>query len=165
MSKMKKAILAVSLILSLLMVSQTMAWSPRNGNPPMNGIGMGWMSNLNLTQDQKAKLAELRQNMVKETMTVRSKLAALSIEFRTLFVRQDADEAKLKAMHSKMLTMQRRLQETLLTYRLAMRKILTPQQLSMLPLGCGFMGGLGSGFMGKGRGRHGGCGQGRFFAF
>ncbi len=164
---MKKTIIAISLIMSLLMVSQVMAWGPRNGNSAMNGMGMGWMSNLNLTQDQKVKLAELRQNMMKETTTTRSKLAALRIEIRTLFTQQNADEEKLKAMHSEMLTLQKKLQEKRFTYRLAMRKILTTQQLAMLSQGRGFIGshGMGSGFMRKGHGRHGGCGQGRSLAF
>ena len=164
---MKKTIIAISLIMSLLMVSQVMAWGPRNGNSAMNGMGMGWMSNLNLTQDQKVKLAELRQNILKETTTTRSKLAALRIEFRTLFAQQNAVEAKLKAMHAEMLALQKKLQEKRFEFRLAMREVLTPAQLAMLSQGRRFMGGrgMGSGYMRQGHGRHNGCGQGRSFAF
>lgn len=165
---MKKKSITISLILSLLIVSQVMAWGPRNGNPAMNGMGMGWMSNLNLTQDQNVKLMELRQNFLKETTETRSKLAAMRIEFQSLFAQQGADEEKLKAMHTKMLDSQRKLQEKRFDFRLAMRKILTPAQLAMMSQGCGLMGGdgMGPGTMGRGHGRPNGCGQqGRFFAF
>ncbi|RTZ91829.1 MAG: hypothetical protein DSY91_04515 [Deltaproteobacteria bacterium] len=164
---MKKTIIALSLIMSLLMVSQVMAWGPRNGSPAMNGTGMGWMSNMNLTQDQKVKLVELRQNFLKETTETRSKLAATRVEFRSLFAQQGADEEKLKAMHARMLDLQRKLQEKRFAFRLATRKILTPAQLAMMSQGRSPMGGhgMGPGTMGRGHGRHHGCGQGRSFAF
>ena len=117
------------------------------------------MSNLNLTQDQRAKLAELRQNFLKDTTETRSKLAATRIEFRSLFA-QGADEKKLRALHVKMLDLQRKLQEKRFEFHLAMRKILTPGQLATLSQGRGFMGGhgmMGSGFMKRAHGRHGGC--------
>lgn len=156
---MKKPIFALSFIMSLLMASQVMAWEPCNGHPNMSSMGAGWMSNLNLTQDQRAKLAELRQNFLKDTTETRSKLAATRVELRALFA-QGAGGKKLKALHAKMLDLQRKLQERRFEFRLSMRKILTPGQLAMLPQGRGFMGGHGpmaSGFMRRAHGRHGGC--------
>ncbi len=164
---MKKTIIVLSLIMSLLMVSQVMAWGPRNGNPAMNGKGMGWMSRMNLTQDQKVKLMELRQNLLKETTETRSKLAAMRVEFKSLFAQQGADEEKLKAMHARMLNLRTKLQEKRFAFRLAMRKILTPTQLAMLSQGRGLMSGhgMGSGTMRKGHGRYNGCRQERALAF
>ena len=143
----KRNILVVGGILglALLIVSQAVAWGPRGMGM---GPGVGWMSNLNLTQEQTNELNSLRQNFMKDTLATRSKLASVRVELQTLFAQADVDDARLKAKHGEMLKLQRELQEKRFEFRLAVRKILTPEQLAQASLGWG-----------RGMGRHGRMGR------
>ncbi len=124
----------VGLVLAILIVSQAIAWGPRGMGM---GPGMGWMAYLNLTQEQATKLNSLRQNFLKDTLATRSKLATVRVELQTLFAQAGVDDARLRAKHGEMLKLQRELQEKRFEFRLAVRKILTPEQLAQASLGWG----------------------------
>lgn len=146
---MKKIIIAVSLVISLLIVSQAMAFGP-------GGMGACWNANLTLTAEQSAKVTSLRQKFQSETFELRKKLMVKRFEFRTLFSQPNVDESKLKKNHEELLSLQKALQEKRFDHRLAMRKILTHEQLVMLSNRQGFMGG--SAMMDRGF-RNGHCGR------
>jgi len=147
---MKKIIIAVSLVISILIVSQAMAFSPGR----MNG---GWNTNLKLTAAQSVRLNTLRQKFQRDTLELRKKIMAERLEFHTLFSQVNIDEDKTRASHEMLLALQRSFKKKRFDHRLAMRKILTPEQLAMLPNRCCFKGGGGMGLhrgSGKGHGRH-----------
>jgi len=134
MKKKRIYIMGSILGMALLFASQAVAWGPHGmGMNP----GMGWMSNLNLTQEQTTKLNTLRQRFMQDTLAARSKLASVRVELQTLFAQADVDDDKLKAKHGEMLKLQRELQEKRFEFRLAARKFLTPEQLTKASLGWG----------------------------
>ena len=140
---MKKIIIAVSLAISLLIVSQAMAFGPGR-------MGDFWNTNLKLTTAQSAQMNTLRQKFQRETLELRKKILVERLEYRTLLSQPNADESKLRKSYESFLLLQKAFQEKRFDHRLAMRKILTPEQLAMLPAGrCGNrMGrnGMGHGF-------------------
>jgi Spy/CpxP family protein refolding chaperone len=159
--KTRKVTVIVGILVSLLMVSYAMAHGVNSGMGMQgqgtshmakmgmlgsqgmgmgmkNGrgmVGMGWVSNLNLSQEQKTKLAKLRQKFMMDTLETRSKLAAKRVELRTLFTQSGINSAKLKTTYKELLTLQMQMMERRFDFRLAMRGVLTPDQLSRISFG------------------------------
>ena len=157
---MKKTVIAISVILVFLVaVSQAMAWHPM-------GRSFGYAENLNLTAEQSRNLNAHQQDFLKEALPIRNELAIKALEFRTLLAQSSTDKSKVKAKQQEIFALQKKLQEKSLAYELDARDILTPEQISMLPPGCGlgFMasaGGMGYGKgCGRGMGNGGGYGRG-----
>jgi len=150
---MKKAMIGMSVLVVLLTaVSQAVAWCPL-------GRGIAYAPNLNLTAEQSGKLNTLKQDFFKETLPIRNELASKVMEFRALLTQPSTDAGKIKAKQKEIFALQQKLQEKSVAYHLDARKILTAEQISMLPPGCGlgFLAGAGYG-SGRGYGR--GYGQG-----
>lgn len=148
---MKKIIIATSVMLVLLVaVSHAVAWGPAG--------------NLNLTAEQSEKLNGLHQGFLKETLPIQNELASKALEFRTLLASPSTDKTQVKAKQQEMFVLQNKMQEKSLAYRLDAREILTPDQISMLPPGCGLGFAAGAGYgrgTGYGKGRGGGMGYGK----
>ena len=148
---MKKLIIATSVMLVLLVaVSHAVAWGPA--------------ANLNLTAEQSGKLNSLHQEFLEETLPIRNELASKALEFRTLLASPSTDKTQVKAKQQEMFVLQNKMQEQFLAYRLDAREILTPDQISMLPPGCGLGFAAGAGYgrgTGYGKGRGGGMGYGK----
>ncbi len=110
-----------------------------------------YAANLNLTSEQLTKLNDLRTAFYNETVDLRNQLQSKSLELRTLMLDPVKNQSKITALQKEMLTIQQKLQEKALNLRVEARKLLTPEQLAMLPPGCGLGIGIGMGF-GAGRG-------------
>ncbi len=122
------------MVLALLIVSQAIAWGPQGmGMNP----GKGWIANLKLTQKQTQKINILRQKFMHDTLAMRSKLASARVELRTLFTQTGVDNTQLKTKHNEILNLQKALQAKWFEFRLAVRKLLTPEQLAQASLGWG----------------------------
>jgi hypothetical protein len=128
--------------------------------------------NFNLTAEQTGKLTGLQQQFMNETLPVRNELAAKSLELRSLMVPPSPNAATISAKQREILALQQKMHEKSLSYQTNARSLLTPQQVSQLPPGCGlgfaagtgygagFGGGYGRG-MGYSSGFSGGYGRGR----
>ena len=140
--------------------------------PPTSAYGCLYAPNFNLTTDQTGKLTGLQQQFQNETLPVRNELAAKSLELRNLMTQPSTNAAMISAKQEEIFALQQKIQERSLAYQTNARNILTPQQLSALPPGCGlgfaagtgygagFGGGYGRG-MGYSSGFGGGYGRGR----
>jgi hypothetical protein len=84
-------------------------------------------------------------------------MAAKSLEIRNLMAQPSANAASISARQQEIFAPQQKIQEKSLAYQANARNILTPQQLSRLPSGCGLGFAAGSGY---GAGLGGGYGQG-----
>jgi len=174
---MKKTAIGISVVAALLVIaSLALAWGPGYGRgagfaaPP--GYGCLYAPNFNLTAEQSGKLTGLQQQFLNETLPVRNDLAAKFLELRSLMVQPSPNAAAISAKQQEIFTLQQKMQEKSLAYQTNARSILTPQQLSLLPPGCGlgfaagtgygagFGGGYGRG-MGYSSGFGGGYGRGR----
>ena len=163
----------LTFILSLLLVFGllTDGFSQNPVNRPFYGAGRGLYAtnpNLNLTPDQLTKINKLRTTFYKETLPIRTDLQNKTLELRTLMMQPVLNQAKIVALQKNIATIRQKLQEKALNFRIEARKVLTPEQLALLPAGRGL--GLGLGFnvgfgygtgFGNGRGMKAGYGRGR----
>jgi len=166
---MKKTVMAIGIVVVLLVaVSLALAWGPGYGRGAGYAAGpyyrgCWYAPGINLTSDQTGKLNSLHQAFLNESLPIRNELASRALELRTLMAQPGTDAAKISAKQKEIFALQQKLQEKSLAYQSDARNVLTPQQLSALPPGCGlgFAGtGYGAGFGGYGRGRGMGRGPG-----
>ncbi|MDM8555457.1 periplasmic heavy metal sensor [Desulfococcaceae bacterium HSG7] len=160
---MKKILIIISVSAMLLaVISYAGAWSS-----PTQGRGFNAIPNL--TTEQSGKIDNLRQDFIKVSLPLRNELDAKKQELRTLLAQPSADAAALKVKQKEIFAMQQQLQEKSLVFYLDARAVLTPEQVSGMPAGCGLGFLTGTGFgrgygqgmgYGKGGGRSKGCGQG-----
>ena len=162
---MKKTAMAIGIVAALFVVtaSLALAWGPGYGRGAGYAAGLGYnrcfyAPNVNLTADQTAKFTTRQQTFLNEILPLRNELAAKTMELRTLMAQPEADVAKITAKQRETFALQQKLQEKSMTYQLDSRSILTPQQLTALPPGCGL--GFASG-TGYGRAMNYGAGYGR----
>lgn len=169
---MKKTAIGISVVMTLLVTaSLALAWGPGYGRGMGSGFGPAgcWYApGINLTADQSGKLTGLQQKFLNETLPIRNEMAAKSLEVRSLMAQPGMDAAKITEKQREIFALQQKLQEKSLTYQSDARNILSPQQLSALPPGCGlgFAAGTGygvgfSGGYGRGHGMGHGAGFGR----
>jgi len=170
---MKKTVFGLSVVAALLVTaSLALAWGPGYGRgggyAGAAGYGCLYAPNFNMTTEQSGSLSSLQQQFLNETLPIRNEMAAKSLEIRNLMAQPSANAATISVKRQEIFTLQQKIQEKTLAYQTNARNILTPQQLSMLPPGCGlgfaagrgYGGGFGGGY-GKGRGMGRGAGFGR----
>jgi len=171
---MKKTVMAIGVVAALLVAaSLSLAWGPGYGKGAGYAAGpysrgCWYAPGINLTAEQTAKLNSLQQAFLNETLPMRNEMASKAMEVRTLMAQPGTDAAKITAKQREIFALQQKLQEKPLTYQSDARNILSPQQLSALPPGCGlgfaagtgYGGGYGRG-MGYSSGFGGGNGRGR----
>ena len=165
---MKNTITITALI--VLLLTSTVAAEARwwkSGSGGGRGMGPGWRSDfagLNLTEDQQKKLDSLYQSYGKDVAKLNNTLGQKQLEMNGLLLEPNPDQGKVTSLQKELSGLQSNLNDKRISYHLAARKILTPEQLAQLPPGCslGFgsmIGGYGSGY-GCGRGTGYGCGRG-----
>jgi zinc resistance-associated protein len=174
---MKKTAIGISVVTALLVTaSLALAWGPGYGRgagyPGTSAYGCLYAPNFNLTGEQTGKLTGLQQQFLNETLPVRNELAAKSLELRSLMAQPSPNAATISAKQKEILALQQKMQEKSLAYQTNARSVLTPQQVSQLPPGCGLGFAVGSGYgarygsgygrgMGYSSGFSGGYGRGR----
>lgn len=174
---MKKTAIGIGLMAALLVTaSLALAWGPGYGRgagfAAPSAYGCLYAPNFNLTAEQSGKLSGLQQQFLNETLPARNELAAKSLELRSLMAQPAPNAATISARQQEIFALQQKMQEKSLAYQANARGLLTPQQVSQLPPGCGlgfaagtgygagFRGGYGRG-MGYNPGFSGGYGRGR----
>lgn len=122
------------------------------------GMGPGYCwsnagaSNLDLTDEQSAKLQTMRENYLKEITPMQNQAVALRSEMRLLWNAAGPDRENILAKQKELSGIQTQLDEKATRYRLDCREILTPeQQAKMAAFGPGM--GRGNGQMWKHGGR------------
>jgi len=166
---MKKTAIGISVVTALLVTaSLALAWGPGYGRgagfAAPSAYGCLYAPNFNLTADQTGKLTGLQQQFLNESLPIRNELATKALELRTMMAQPGGDAAKISAKQQEIFALQQKLQEKSLAYQTNARNILTPQQLSMLPPGCGLGFAAGTGYgrgMGYSSGFGGSYGRGR----
>ena len=120
---------------------------------PMHGSMMrDWARRLNLTEEQTARLQELRGSYLRNTLDLRNELVVKRFDLNDLLANPQADPNQVLARQREISGLESKLQERSLLHLLEMRKVLTPEQINLLPPGLFFGGFHGHGMM-QGRGR------------
>jgi zinc resistance-associated protein len=153
---MKKTWIGFSVLMALLVTASiALAWGPGYGRgmgyAPASAYGCLYAPNFNLTAEQAGKLTGLQQQFLNESLPIRNELASKTIELRNLMAQPGTDAAKISAKQQEIFALEQKIQEKSLAYQKNARNILTPQQLSMLPPGCGLGFTAGTGY-GRGMG-------------
>jgi Spy/CpxP family protein refolding chaperone len=159
---MKKKAIGIGLVTTILVTaSLALAWGPGYGRgagyAPASAYGCLYAPNFNLTAEQSGRFTGLQQQFMNETLPVRNELAAKSLELRNLMAQPSANAATISAKQQEIFALQQKIQEKSLAYQTNARNILSPQQVSQLPPGCGLGFAAGTGY---GAGYGGGYGRG-----
>ena len=128
-------------------------WEPRGDRGmmgPMSSPMGDWASRLNLTEEQAAKIQELRESYLRDTLEWRNSLVIKRFDLRDLLNSPQADTNVILAKQREISDLESKIQERALLFQIEMRKGLTPQQIQLLPPARGAMYGP---FMMPGRGR------------
>lgn len=132
---MKKAIMAFSLLMVVVLVSGTFAFAEPDMGPGMGhraafGKHMRWWENpeLNLSAEQKAKIEAGFLTHRKEMAPVRNSLIQKRLELEALLAQIPVDQEKVLAKQKELMVIQNTLQEKRLSFQLQQRQILTPEQ-------------------------------------
>ncbi|MFO7987440.1 MAG: Spy/CpxP family protein refolding chaperone [Desulfatiglandaceae bacterium] len=120
----------------------------RGGNGPME---INMLDSLNLSPEQTEKVRALKEAHFKEMLPVRSELFNKRAELRLLWLQTTPDVEKIKATQAEIWDLMKQMGEKRTDFRLALRNILSPEQVTKL---------LSTG-AGKGRGKGFGPGDGR----
>ncbi len=118
---------------------------------PMHNPMMDWASQLNLTPDQTAKLQELRETYLRDTLVWRNELVIKRFDMRDLLRNPQSDSNTILAKQKEVFDLEAKIQERGLLLLIEMRKVLTPDQIKLLPPHWGWTPG-GPGMPGRGRG-------------
>ncbi len=163
------AIMCMALLLAALPAFEAAQAQPgqgkgRRGGPDENGLYPGCPLNLDLTQEQSAKIQALRNAFFKDTTGLRSDIFKKEQEMDAVMLETAIDGEKAKKIQDEISSLRAQFAQKRLQAQLESRKILTPEQIAQLPPGCnmgiGPGGGQGCGF-GPGGGRGPGDGRGR----
>jgi Spy/CpxP family protein refolding chaperone len=171
---MKRALLIITLLVAA--VSWTMTVEAQCFmHSSAQGAGPGGRSDfagLNLSADQQKSIDTLHQGCWKVCAPLGNRIEQKQVELKGLLLEPKPDADKAKKLLKEISELQLQLNEKRLSCQLEARKILTPEQMSLLPPGCSFgFGnmlagcgpGPGCGIMpgcGKGMGMGPGCGKG-----
>lgn len=134
---MKKTVMTVMALFLVAAVS-TPALASRWGRGPgsdgpqgyghCNADGFKGMNQLNLTQDQTAKLAEFRNARTKELMPLQEQMFAKRNVIKALWLEPNPSQEKIIAAQKELLALRGQMQEKATSYRLESLKVLTPAQ-------------------------------------
>ncbi len=157
---MKKITLTLTTVAAvLLLASQVFAWGPGSG------MGRGYgpcrqagLERLNLTDNQKVNIEALQDAHDKATRPLRDKIFDQSVALRKMWLQTNPDKDKIAAAQKELRTLRNEMEDKDTAVRLAIHKVLTPEQNEKLA-NTGW--GRGSGFGPRGGMRdHGGFGPG-----
>lgn len=108
----------------------------------------GLKSRLNLTVEQKEKMANLRLTFKEETLELRTQLARKRLEIQKLLLVESPDLSRVYSLVDEMAPLQAEIQKKTIEFWLNLKSLLTKGQLEKLPgvgLGRGFGGPMGHG--------------------
>jgi len=123
-------------VLSVVGFLVPMVWAESG----ISGHGMGlhglispeMVSALNLTEDQKQILQELRDAYSNEMAPLQNQLFSKKAEMRMLWDGSSPDREKLSAMHEEISALRQRLNQLAVQYQMDCRDVLTPNQQAKL---------------------------------
>jgi Spy/CpxP family protein refolding chaperone len=87
---------------------------------------------LELTADQQAQLAAMRDAQFKEIAPLREQMFAQRDALRKLWLEADPDQAKIQAAQTAMRALRDQMQDKMTAFRLEALKVLTPEQKAKL---------------------------------
>jgi len=113
----------------------------RRGMPGPMSPPMGeWVRRLNLTEEQATRLQELRHSYLRDTLVWRNELVVKRFDLQDLLRNPQADPNQILAKQREVSELEAKIQERAILNHLEIRKVLTPEQIKLLPPGFGWGG-------------------------
>ena len=161
---MKKALLITVLMVAAMSWTMTVEAQCFMHSGALGGGpgGRADVAGLNLSAEQQKKMDTLHQGCWKECAPLGNRIEQKQVELKGLLLEAKPDADKARNLLKEISQLQLQLNEKRLSCQLETRKILTPEQMSLLPPGCTFGFGcmLAGGGPGPGCGMMPGCGKG-----
>ena len=108
----------------------------RGGRPmmgPMNSPLERLAKDLNLTEEQIASLQNLRQGFLRDTLPWRNDLVVKRMDLEELLRQPQTDSKQVLGKQREVSDLESKIQERMVSYQLEIRKVLTPEQIRLLP--------------------------------
>lgn len=128
---MKKAFMIIVVLVASLVVAAS-AYALQTEGRPSHHKEFGFKKHLNLSDEQLAKMKELKNRFRDETRDLRYGLAIKRIEMRKLFTDPKTDDATLLAKQKGISKLRQQLSDRRGQMKIEWRKILTPEQIAKL---------------------------------
>ncbi len=96
-----------------------------------------WVRQLNLNEKQVAQIRELQESLRKDTLPLRDTLMVKRFRLQDLLLDPQADPNQILGLQREVSELEGRLQERIMVFRLDLRKVLTADQIKLLPRGFG----------------------------
>jgi Spy/CpxP family protein refolding chaperone len=115
----------------------------RGGRGMMGPMQPSWeelAKELNLSPDQVANLQQLRESFFQDTLPWRNELVIKRFDLQDLLRQPQANPNQVLSKQREVSELESKIQERMVLYQLEMRKVLTPEQLNLLPPGIGYPG-------------------------
>jgi len=100
---------------------------------PMHHPGEDWVKQLNLTEEQTVKLQALRESYLRDTLVWRNQLVVKRFDLRDLLRNPQSDPNQVLAKQREVSDLESKIEERGVLHQLEMRKVLTPEQIKLLP--------------------------------
>jgi Spy/CpxP family protein refolding chaperone len=127
---MKRTVLFGALVLILATATFAVAGPyGKKGGTHLGARTSVW-NNLDLTTDQAEKLTAMRQANFAEKQEIRNKLFQKRAELRLAWMQVEPDADRIKGIQKEINSLVAQKQEKMVDHRLAVRNILTPDQLT-----------------------------------
>jgi len=164
-----------TMLLFVLLLGGTVLYAQPPQGKPVPGKGMMpavaqrramMQEMLNITDEQKDQMKQLRLDMTREMLPLRNEMGVLRAEYRKLMGAEKPDEKSINANIDKQTALMNKMKKVRSKYALKMRSILTEEQWLMIQSrkgmsGRGGMKGHRPGFSGHGAGPCGMAGAGK----
>jgi Spy/CpxP family protein refolding chaperone len=138
-------------------------WGRGHGGADSYGPDTSFLSQLNLTPEQTAKINALREANLRDTKPLRDKMYSKRGDLRLLWLQTNPDQNKVASVQKEIRALRDQMQDKITASRLEVLKVLTPEQQEKVKSfrGRGFGPGMGGGpGMKGGPGMGGGSGMG-----
>jgi Spy/CpxP family protein refolding chaperone len=127
---MKKTLLIGALVLVLASATFAAAGPYGKRSGFQGACGPYALNNLDLTTEQAQELLALRQSNFSQMQEIRNKLFQKRAELRLAWMQIEPDADRIKSLQKEVNDLMAQRQENMVDHRLAVRNILTPEQLS-----------------------------------
>ena len=129
---MKRSKLAVAVLTTLLATgfafSAHAKGHKRHGDDGHEGRMESLIKELNVSADQKAKIKDLRNKNKEEMKKIREDIKELRAKMRTAWETDKPNRNKIMGIHKKIHNLKGQMGEMRIEFRLAVHKVLTPEQ-------------------------------------
>jgi Spy/CpxP family protein refolding chaperone len=113
------------------MMSMANAQAPGRGGPGP-GEGRDMKAMLGLDDATASKVEKLRDDHQKNVIALRAKMKTTRVDFQSMMRKDNPDESALLAKQKELSALKGELQESMLKHRLAVAKLLTPEQQKLM---------------------------------